>query len=307
MNKEYTKSEILEIVQKEQINENFGETALLAASFIPGIGTFANIALIIKYYKEQRYLESGLMLVAMIPFVGDLMVLPFLKIFKGLKGGMAINNSAKLMQVLSKNPEAKELFLKIGSKMKGPEVEKIIAKVSAKKPAWGQALRDIQQKQVSLASQVASKKIIPNVVSTGIKAPFKQRALGKYLIKTGGVPPATKLSQWWNVTYKANRMRRNLVTKLIMGSNLLGTLGIGSIKELEAKLSNNEDAAKLMQNPEFAKIYNQSMQGMSPEETQSLENPGFSGGNNEGGLKGLMAVGALGVGGLKLLAKFLVP
>ena len=48
MNKEYTKSEILEIVQKEQINENFGETALLAASFIPGIGTFANIALIIK-------------------------------------------------------------------------------------------------------------------------------------------------------------------------------------------------------------------------------------------------------------------
>ena len=74
MNKEYTKSEILEIVQKEQINENFGETALLAASFIPGIGTFANIALIIKYYKEQRYLESGLMLVAMIPFVGDLMV-----------------------------------------------------------------------------------------------------------------------------------------------------------------------------------------------------------------------------------------
>ena len=297
----YTKAELLKSVKTETLEEGFGETALLAAGFVPGIGTFANIALIIKYYREQRYIECGLMLLALIPAVGDILVLPFMRIFRGLKGGIALKDSAKVMQLIAKNPEAKALFLKMGSKMKGREIEKIISKVSQKNPQWGKALRDIQQKQLNMTAQLSSRR----GVSTAIKAPFKQKALGKYLIKTGGVPPATKLSHWWNVTYKANRMRRNLITKLIMGSNLLGALGIGSIKELEAKLHNNDEAAKLMQNPQFAEIYNQSIKGMDPAELDNVESSASQSGG--GDLMKLLGSGSIGLGGIKMIAKLLVP
>lgn len=302
-NKTQIKEETFEITKEELLNEDFIETALLGAGFVPGVSSFANIALIIRYYKQERFIECGLMLLALIPFVGDMMVWPFLKIFKGIKGASALKNSSKFMQILSKNPEAKQMFLKMNNKMKGPEVEKIISKVNKKNPKWGEALRDIQQNQIKMGSQIAASKGMQRTVSTAIKKPFQQKALGKYLIKTGGVPPSTKLSNWWNIVYKGGRMRKNFVTKLILGSNLLGALGVGSIAELEKKLWNDEEASKLMQNPQFAKVYNDSMRGMSEDEIDSIENPSSSE-DTGGNLGGLLQGSGIGIAGLKFLAKF---
>ena len=79
--KNYVKSEMFEI-EPQDINEGFWENALLVAGFIPVIGEVADTILIIKYWREGRKIEAGLMLLALIPTVGDIIVKPFLRLGK---------------------------------------------------------------------------------------------------------------------------------------------------------------------------------------------------------------------------------
>ena len=75
--KVYTKSEVFEINQ--DLDESFFENALMIAGFVPVIGEVADTILIIKFLKEKRYIEAGLMLFALIPTVGDFLIKPLLK------------------------------------------------------------------------------------------------------------------------------------------------------------------------------------------------------------------------------------
>jgi hypothetical protein len=77
-------------LDRQILNEFKGENALLIAGFIPGIGEFADLALIVKWAHEKRYIEAGLMLFALIPTVGDIIVKPLIKIAgPALRGGKA--------------------------------------------------------------------------------------------------------------------------------------------------------------------------------------------------------------------------
>ena len=103
-----------------------------------------------------------------------------------------------------------------------------------------------------------------------MKQTFQDKALQKYLIKTGGVAPSNFLSRWWNVVYKGRLDRKNAVRKLIFGSNLLGALGFPNIESLERAMADPKQADELMKNPQFAQFYNQAT---TPEEQQSMAQP----------------------------------
>lgn len=276
--KKYINNEMYEIDQ--QVNEEgMGENLLLLAGFIPVVGEIADTILIIKYWRENRKIEAGLMLLALIPTVGDFLVKPFLKIGKAAG---AFKTSGTFLKFLSENPAARASYAKIGKEMDNPLISKLIGQVGKKSPEGAVALKNAQTLQKGLfnkvkteASTIATKtsQVLDRGVGKTIKQNFQNQALQKYLIKTGGKTPSNWLSRWYNVVYKGRLGRKNTVRRLFLGSNLLGTLGFPNIESFEKWLANPSSdpdmAAKLLQNPEFAQIYNQST---SDEERTSLEN-----------------------------------
>ena len=68
----------------QDLDESFFENALMIAGFVPVIGEIADVILIIKFLREKRYIEAGLMLFALIPTVGDFLIKPLLKMGKGV-------------------------------------------------------------------------------------------------------------------------------------------------------------------------------------------------------------------------------
>ncbi len=78
-----TKKEILE--NKKVLKEDTLENILMIAGFVPVIGEIADIILIIRYIYKKEYLYAALMLVALIPTVGDFIVKPFIRVLKGME------------------------------------------------------------------------------------------------------------------------------------------------------------------------------------------------------------------------------
>lgn len=307
--KKFTKSEVYEL-QTQDLNEDFWENVLLVTGFIPVIGEVADTILIGKYWREGRKIEAGLMLLALIPTVGDIIVKPFLRLGKGVG---AFKSSQTFMKFLSENPQARASYAKIGKQMDNPMVQKLIGQVGKKTTGGAEALtgalnlqKGLFQKVKSSISNTTAK--VGNTLERGvgktIKQNFQNQALQKYLIKTGGVAPSNFLSRWWNVVYGGRMARKNAVRKLIFGSNLLGVLGFPNIESLERAMSNPTQAEELMKNPEFAKFYNQAT---TPEEQQALMNqqePSQSDGGDSGSgfLSGVSSF--VGLNALKSLARF---
>jgi len=110
---EITKKQILE--QKKLLNEDGWENALMVAGFIPVIGEVADIALICLYLYRKEYLYAGLMLIALIPTVGDFIAKPFITLLKGYGavGKTALKSADDMAKFLMENPKAKANFLKM--------------------------------------------------------------------------------------------------------------------------------------------------------------------------------------------------
>lgn len=305
--KKFVKSEMFEI-EPQDINEGFWENALLVAGFIPIIGEVADTILIIKYWKEDRKIEAGLMLLALIPTVGDILVKPFLRIGKAAG---AFKTASTFTKFIAENPQARAAYAKIGKQMDNPAINKLVAQVGKKTPEGAQALSSAMSYQKGLFSKISSsiKNTSAKVGSTlergvgkTMKQTFQDKALQKYLINTGGVAPTNFLSRWWNVVYRGRLDRKNAVRKLIFGSNLLGTLGFPNIESLERAMSDPRQAEELMKNPEFAQFYNQAttpeeQQAMSQSEPEPEKESGI--GNLLGGVGSFV-----GLNVLKSLARF---
>lgn len=271
--KKYTKSEGYTIPQDIDEGLLSWENALMALGFIPVIGEIADTILIIKYWKEDRKIEAGLMLLALIPTVGDILVKPFLRLGKAAG---AFKTASTFTKFIAENPQARAAYAKIGKQMDNPAIGKLIAQVSKRTPDGGKALTGALQHQKGLLSKITSTasatsakigSTLERGVGKTIKQTFQDKALQKYLIKTGGVAPSNFLSRWWNVVYRGRLDRKNAVRKLIMGSNLLGVLGFPNIESLERAMADPKQAEELMKNPEFANFYNQAT---TPEEQQAL-------------------------------------
>jgi hypothetical protein len=303
--KNYIKSEMFEI-EPQDINEGFWENALLVAGFIPVIGEVADTILIIKYWREGRKIEAGLMLLALIPTVGDIIVKPFLRLGKAAG---AFKTATTFTKFIAENPQARAAYAKIGKQMDNPAINKLVAQVGKKTPQGAEALTGAIAYQKSLFSKVgstvsdASAKVgstLERGLGKTMKQTFQDKALQKYLIKTGGVAPSNFLSRWWNVVYKGRLDRKNAVRKLIFGSNLLGALGFPNIESLERAMADPKQADELMKNPQFAQFYNQAT---TPEEQQSMAQPEPE---KESGIGNLLggAGSFVGLNVLKSLARF---
>lgn len=303
--KKFVKSEMFEI-EPQDINEGFWENALLVAGFIPVIGEIADTILIIKYWKEDRKIEAGLMLLALIPTVGDILVKPFLRIGKAAG---AFKTASTFTKFIAENPQARAAYAKIGKQMDNPAINNLVAQVGKKTPQGAEALSGAIAYQKGLFGKISSTvtnttakvgSTLERGVGKTMKQTFQDRALQKYLIKTGGVAPSNFLSRWWNVVYKGRLDRKNAVRKLILGSNLLSALGLPNIESLERAMSDPQQADELMKNPQFAQFYNQAT---TPEEQQAMSQPEPE---KESGIGNLLggAGSFVGLNVLKSLARF---
>jgi hypothetical protein len=303
--KKFTKAEVYEINQ--DINEGFFENALLLAGFVPVIGEIADVILIIKYLREKRNIEAGLMLFALIPTVGDFFIKPLLKLGRGAG---AFKSTTSFIKLLSENPVAKANYLKMSKYFNNNKVQKLIGDVSKVSGKWGGEMNAAKNLHVGLSGKIAkAAEGVGDVIKTGpgkyMKKTFQDRALQKYMVKTGGLTPTNWLSRWWNVVYKGKMERRAVIKKLILGSNFLGALGIFNIESLEKKMSNPSEAEQLMQNPEFNKFITQTT---TPEELQSLQQGGSvqqqAPSQSDSLGIGSAIGGFMGINTLKAMAKF---
>lgn len=310
--KKFVKTETFE-PNTQDVSEGWGENLLQLVGFIPVIGEIADIILIIKYYKEDRKIEAGLMLFALIPTFGDFIVKPFLRL--GRAGG-AFKTSQTFLKFLSTNPAAKSAYAKIGKQLDNPKIGQLINQVSKATPGNGAILKNAQNLQKGLFSKVSSqigdatssvRKTLERGVGKSVKQNFQNQALQKFLINTGGKAPSNFLSRWWNVVYKGRQMRRDVVRRLIIGSNVLGAFGFPNIQSFENFMrdpgQNPELAEKMLQDPEFAKLYNNSV---SRDEQSSLQEPESSSSSGGSVMDAPMDAfkGMVGLGLLKSFARF---
>jgi hypothetical protein len=304
--KKYTKSESYEPTNQE-VSEGVGENLLQLIGFIPVIGEIADIILIIKYYREDRKIEAGLMLFALIPTFGDFIVKPFLRLGKAAG---AFKTSATFLKYLSDNPAAKAAYSKIGKQLDNPQIAKLVGQVNKVSPGNATILKNAQNLQKGLMGKVqgmatTATKTLERGVGKSVKQNFQNQALQRFLVNTGGKAPSNFISRWWNVVYGGRMMRKNVVRKLILGSNLLGTFGFPNIQTFENFMRNPGDnpelAEKLLKDPEFAKIYNNSVSG---EEKSSLEQSADNSADKSPGLVDGAMDGFKGMVGLSLLKSF---
>lgn len=295
-NKKYVISENFQT--KIYLNEDFAENALLVAGFVPVIGEVADIILILRYLKQKRYIESGLMLVALIPTFGDFVVKPFLKIGKAVG---AFGSAGKFANFLKTDAKAAKMYAKVGEGFKNPLINKLINQVRKVLPNSAKEMETATNLHINMWGKVIEKEGKNNIGSI-VKQGSRQSALNKYLIKTNGVPPSNFLSSWWNVVYKGRRARKDLVKKVILSSNLMNSLGIFSIQDLENKMSNEQEAEKLISDPKFKEVYDQ-INSSSNGEMNNTEQPQ----EKSDGLSSILTgSGAVGISSLKTLANIMV-
>jgi hypothetical protein len=302
---QFTKRQILE--ENKQLNESLlsWENALMALGFIPVIGEIADIALIFHYLKKGEKLYAALMLIALVPTVGDFVIKPIIKALKVTKEGNAILKSGVgLTEYLAKNPDMAKKFSSLSKYANSPSVTKTVENISKVNSSFGSTLKQMLSKLNGLGgSTVAGLKaggksvVGGNSFRSGLKDYFQGQRLSKYFAKRG-VLPEKGISMWWQ-NVAARQDRKNAFRKFIMANNLLATFGIPSLSSFEDKLSNDEEFRnKVSNNPEMSDYI---AQNMSPETQSSI-----MGGEKSGGQGTNFITGAMNLGMLKMLARMAV-
>jgi hypothetical protein len=305
---EYTKKQILE--NKVLLKEDALENALMVAGFVPVIGEVADIALILLYISRKEYLYAGLMLIALIPFVGDWVAKPFIRLLKGSgsAGRIALKSSDDMVKFLSTNPKAQQQYVKIGEHLSNPAITKTINGIE-KVPGVGTKMASGLRKSIAEHTSVLGrlkpvrlgKTITKDVaaggkLSTSYKQFFRGEALSKYVAKKG-MEPKTWLGNWWNVVRAGRKDRRNMVKYFVMSSNILKMFGLPDYESFEEKMSNDpEFRTKMANDPKFSNMISNSV---SPEELRTIE--GGSGGSLNSGES--LASSGMSLGMLKSLAQ----
>jgi hypothetical protein len=270
---EITKKQLLE--NKKQINESLlsFENVLMGLGFVPIIGEVADFALIIYYLYKGEKLYAALMLIALFPVVGDMIIKPFIGLLKTVKGGSAaLKSGTQLTSVVSKNPKLASQSSKIVEYAKSPKVEKAIKNLSDVKPGWGNSLGKAVSELINSLSNVkvvgalksgAIKKASGGTFRSGLKDYFKGERIAKYASKKG-ISPEKVVNSWW-LNYGARQDRKNAFRKFIMANNLLNVFGIPSLSSFEEKISkDSEFRNQLANNPEFSDFVAQNYEGTSP-------------------------------------------
>jgi hypothetical protein len=313
--KYYTKKEILE--SKELLNEDWIENALMIAGFVPVIGEVADIILIIRYIWKKEYLYAGLMLIALIPTVGDIIAKPIIRLLKGAgeAGSIALKSGTGLIKYAETHPQFAAQYLKIGEHLGNPLIKKTINGVKSvplvgEKAAFGMeksiaehqgVIAQLKNKTSGLRPVQLGKTIGKEIsaggkFSTGLKDFFKGEKLASYTAKHG-MEPSSWLSKWWNITMPARRSRRQMFKNFIVTNHILDMFGLPSMDAFEERFEKDEEMRKkLAEMPQFQQFVGQTT---SPEELSQIngtQQTQQSGGGFDGG-------GLMGIGMLKMLAQ----
>jgi hypothetical protein len=331
-NQYYTKKEILE--SKQLIKEDTLETALMIAGFVPVIGEVADIALICVYLWRKEYLYAGLMLIALIPTVGDFIAKPIIRLLKGAgeAGSVALKGGGNLLKYAETHPEFAAKYIKIGDHLNNPLIKKTISgirevPVIGQKAAGGMEMAIAEHKGVisqlknristsrpvqlgkSIGSEISTKGNVgflktiagKGPVATGMKGFFRNEKLAQYIEKNGKAPE-TWLSHWWNVVRPARGARKDMFRSFIGTNHLLDFFHLPSLDAFEEKFQNDAEFRKqLANNPEFSQYVQQST---SPDELNQVNQMSMTPGNNSSGGNNFFG-NIVGLGMIKQLAQSL--
>jgi hypothetical protein len=265
---------------KVLLKEDFIENALMVAGFVPVLGEIADIILIIRYLWQGKYLYAGLMLIALIPTVGDIIAKPFIFLLKSRRAtNIALKNSDELFKYLEKNPQAKKIYSRLANHIDSPLIGKTInqvEKVPQIGPKAAEGMRESIRQHASVLGRIFNRPInigksigkelttnsgsfLKNItgrgpVAMGVKKYFRGQRLAKYLEKNGRVP-SNWLSYWWNVVYKGSRDRKQYVRNFIMANNILDMFGLPSMSAFESKFENDANfREELANNDKFTEL-----------------------------------------------------
>lgn len=319
MRKEYTKKEILE--SKQVLNEDFIENALMIGGFIPVIGEVFDIILIIRYIYKKEYLYAGLMLIALIPTVGDFIAKPIIRLLKGYgaAGKVALKSADDMVRFAKTNPQFAKEYVKLGQHLGNPLVNKTIKQldnipVVGSKAANGlsksiaehkTAIQKIGEtisktKPVQMGKTIGKEISAGKSFSSGYKKFFQDEKLAQYVTKRGH-EPKTWLSNWWNVVMPARKGRRNMVKYFVMSNNLLDMFGLPSFEAFSTKFQNDEKFREQLANdPRFSQLVNQTT---TPQELSQIENMMSQSAPDAGSGQTSVLSNAMGLNMLKMLAQ----
>lgn len=293
---ELTKKQILEN-RKHQLNESLlsWENVLMAAGFVPVIGEIADVALIIYYLVKGEKLYAALMLIALVPVVGDFTVKPLIKILQGMGKGV-LRNTDDLARVLAKNPKIAAEFQKAMKGLNHPGVTKTLDNLSSINTSWGAklkgALADLGNLTTKLKPVAALKSAATaTTFRSGLKGFYQGERLAKYVAKRG-VMPSKFVKDWW-IPFAARQDRRNSFRKFIMANNLLAAFGVPTLSSFEDKMANDEKFRDKVANDPTMSSY--IAQNSSEANFQTPEETSGGGFDPMGGL--------MSIAGLKMLAR----
>jgi hypothetical protein len=260
MEKHFNKKEILE--NKQVLNENWIENSLMIAGFVPVIGEIADFVLILYYCYKKEWLYAGLMLIALIPTVGDFIAKPLIKIFKNPVAKTALKSTDDLVKYLKANPKVMEQYMKLGKHLDNKSLKTVIGQLEKVSPTFA---RKVEQSLVSHKSVFAKllekpKGIVHAIgqegkIGAGLTRFFREEKLAQYLAKKGQVP-STWLSKWWNINYLGNRAKRQYIKNFIVANNLLSYLGIPNLSDFEKKMSDPNELERFANNRKFSEMVN---------------------------------------------------
>ena len=301
--KYYTKKELME--SKQLLNEDFWENVLMVGGFIPVFGEIFDIILIIRYLKKGEYLYAGLMLIALIPTVGDFIAKPLIRMLKG-PGEIAMKKTPTFLKYLAENPAVKEQYIKLGGHLSDPLIKKSIDGISKMGSVGEKAALNLEKsitthksiitklkesvgttRMGKLGSEVSSAVASGQRVSRGIKNFFQGEKLTAYVAKHG-MEPKTWISRWWNITLPARGARRNMFRQFIAANNLLAFFHLPSLDAFEHKMDTDPDFAKqVVDNPKVSEYIGQTTTPQDRESIESEIKPENSGSNGMSSMIGL--------------------
>jgi hypothetical protein len=250
-NKLLIEQEFNKLSKKQTLNESFLgiENMLMIAGFVPVIGEIADIALICYYLYKGEKLYAALMLIALIPTVGDFIAKPIIRLFKGSReGSVALKaGGAKLTEYLAKNPQVASKYSSLGKYINTPAVEKTIEGISKVNSGWGSSLKAGLKEITGIGALGGLKSGAKEVMAggkfgSGLKGYYQGERLSKYFNRKG-IPPDTGIKRWW-LKVGARQDRRNDFRKFIGANNLLAYFGIPSITTFERKMSDDAEFRK---------------------------------------------------------------
>jgi len=319
---EIKKKDLLE--NRQQLNEDRTETVLMVLGFIPVIGEIADVLLIMKYLREGKNLYAALMLIALIPTVGDFIAKPLINLLKRSKEGeVAIKTGGKtLTDYLAKNPQIAEKFRSLGKYVKNldPKIsnklQSTIKGIGKKDSNLGTTLKssysELATKLKSSSEMIPGGKVLSGLKAggkevvaggkfkTGLKDYFRGERLSKYFAKHG-VLPEKGIQKWW-INVSARQDRRNAFRTFIGTNNLLDWFGIPSLTSFEERMSNDPSfREKIANDPKTSDYIAQNSQ--SGDETSPNTQSG--GDENKSSLPGIMG-GMMSLSAIKKLAQIYV-